>query len=112
MKDLAEILRNNKVGKGYIDFEIDEAKIIEFIKGNRYGVAIKEIHAFVGNIISRTSLYSFLSKIPEIMKIRIVSESENMKNGLLGLLPYEVRWFLRGNMHLKKDEDIYDCLWY
>ena len=42
MKDLAEILRANKVRKGYIDFDIDEAKIITDEDGEAIDVKLRE----------------------------------------------------------------------
>ena len=42
MKDLAEILRKNKVNKGYIDFEIDEAKVITNEDGEAIDVVLRE----------------------------------------------------------------------
>jgi len=42
MKELAEILRKNKVNKGYIDFEIDEAKVITNEDGEAIDVVLRE----------------------------------------------------------------------
>ena len=42
MKELADILRANKVRKGYIDFEIDEPKIITDEKGEAIDVVLRE----------------------------------------------------------------------
>ena len=42
MKELADILRANKVRKGYIDFEIDEPKIITDDKGEAIDVVLRE----------------------------------------------------------------------
>jgi len=42
MKELAEILRANKVRKGYIDFDIDEAKIITDENGEAIDVKLRE----------------------------------------------------------------------
>ena len=42
MKELADILRANKVRKGYIDFEIDEPKIITDEKGEAIDVKLRE----------------------------------------------------------------------
>ncbi len=42
MKELADILRANKVRKGYIDFEIDEPKIITDDKGEAIDVKLRE----------------------------------------------------------------------
>jgi len=42
MKELAEILRANKVRKGYIDFDIDEAKIITNEEGEAIDVKLRE----------------------------------------------------------------------
>ena len=42
MKELAEILRANKVRKGYIDFDIDEAKIITNEDGEAIDVKLRE----------------------------------------------------------------------
>ena len=41
MKDLADILRDNKIGKGYIDFEIDESKIIVDDSGEAIDVTLR-----------------------------------------------------------------------
>ena len=41
MNELAHILRQNKIRKGYIDFEIDEAKIITDDKGNAIDVKLR-----------------------------------------------------------------------
>ncbi len=41
MKELASILRDNKVRKGYIDFEIDESKIIVNDKGEAIDVILR-----------------------------------------------------------------------
>ena len=42
MEKLAQILRNNKVRKGYIDFEIDEPKIIVNETGEAIDVVLRE----------------------------------------------------------------------
>ena len=42
MEELAKILRDNKVRKGYIDFDIDEAKIITDEKGEAIDVKLRE----------------------------------------------------------------------
>ena len=42
MKELSDILRANKVRKGYIDFEIDEPKIITDDKGEAIDVKLRE----------------------------------------------------------------------
>lgn len=42
MKDLAKILRDNKVRKGYIDFDLDESKIIVNEKGEAIDVTLRE----------------------------------------------------------------------
>ena len=42
MSELADILRKNKVNKGYIDFEIDEAKIITNEDGEAIDVVLRE----------------------------------------------------------------------
>ena len=42
MKDLALILRNNKIKKGYIDFDIDEAKVITDETGECIDVKLRE----------------------------------------------------------------------
>ena len=41
MKDLADILRNNKIRKGYIDFELDEPKIIVDDNGEAIDVVLR-----------------------------------------------------------------------
>ena len=41
MKDLADILRDNKIRKGYIDFEIDESKIIVDDSGEAIDVTLR-----------------------------------------------------------------------
>lgn len=42
MSELADILRQNKIRKGYIDFDIDEAKIITDEKGEAIDVKLRE----------------------------------------------------------------------
>ncbi len=42
MSELAEILRKNKVSKGYIDFDLDEAKIIQNEEGEAIDVVLRE----------------------------------------------------------------------
>ncbi len=42
MKELAEILRKNKLSRGYIDFDTDEAKIIADEKGKPIDVVLRE----------------------------------------------------------------------
>lgn len=42
MKELADILRQNKIKKGYIDFDIDEAKIITDENGEAIDVKLRE----------------------------------------------------------------------
>jgi len=41
-EELAQVLRKNKVGKGYIDFDIDEAKIITNENGEAIDVKLRE----------------------------------------------------------------------
>ena len=42
MAELAQVLRKNKVSKGYIDFDLDEAKIIVDEDGNAIDVVLRE----------------------------------------------------------------------
>ena len=42
MSELADILRKNKVSKGYIDFDLDEAKIIQNEEGEAIDVVLRE----------------------------------------------------------------------
>lgn len=42
MKELADILRKNKIEKGYIDFDLDESKIIVNEKGEAIDVTLRE----------------------------------------------------------------------
>ena len=42
MSELADVLRKNKVGKGYIDFDLDEAKIIQNEEGEAIDVVLRE----------------------------------------------------------------------
>ena len=42
MQDLANILRNNKIKRGYIDFDLDESKILLDEKGKPYEITLRE----------------------------------------------------------------------
>ena len=42
MKELADILRQNKINRGYIDFEVDEPKIIDDVEGNAIDIKVRE----------------------------------------------------------------------
>lgn len=84
--------------------KLKEPELIEFIKNKKYGATTGEVHAFIGNVISQASLYSTLNKLSEIVKVRVISE--NNKCGA----PYELRWFMKDNVCLKENEDLYDCL--
>lgn len=117
-KDLEKkgfIVYTNKLGGVHVKDEehsksvqgrikLEKSELIEFIKSKKYGATTGEVHTFIGDVISQASLYSTLNKLSEIIKVRVISENNECG------VPYKLRWFVKGNVHLRESEDLYDCL--
>ena len=99
MKELANILRENKVRKGYIDFEIDEAKIIVNENGeaidvtlrNR-GVGEKLIEDFMIVANETVATHIFYLEYPFVYRVHGEPSEEKMNRFLnyVSILGYHV----------------------
>ena len=99
MKELADILRKYKVGRGYIDFDIDEAKIIVDDKGEAIDVVVRDrgvgeklIEDFMiaANEAVATTIYYM--ELPFIYRVHGVPSEEKIRQFLtfVGTLGYKV----------------------
>jgi ribonuclease R len=89
MQELASKLRENKVRRGYIDFEIDEAKIIVDEDGKAIDIKLRErgkgeklIEDFMIAANESVASYIFYMEYPFIYRVHGTPSEEKMKNFL------------------------------
>ena len=99
MNDLAHILRKNKVRRGYIDFDLDEAKIIVDKDKNVIGVekrvredAERMIEDFMIAANETVATHIYNMDLPFIYRVHDVPNSEKITNflNLVSALGYKV----------------------
>lgn len=99
MHELAKILRKNKVNRGYIDFEIDEAKIIVNEQGEAIDVKLRErgagenlIEDFMIAANETVSSHIYFMQIPFIYRVHGTPSEEKLESFLtfLSILGYKV----------------------
>lgn len=99
MYELAKILRKMKINRGYIDFEIDEAKILvdencvptEIVKRNRgAGELLIEDFMIAANECVATHIYYM--NLPFVYRVHEMPKEEKIRNYLsfIGTLGYQV----------------------
>ena len=87
MAELASILRKNKISRGYIDFEVDEAKIIVDEEGKAIDVKLRErgtgeklIEDFMIAANETVASYIFYLEYPFIYRVHGVPREEKIKS--------------------------------
>ena len=99
MKELADILRKNKISKGYIDFDIDEGKIIVDEKGEAIDVVLRErgvgeklIEDFMIAANECVARHIYYMDYPFIYRVHGEPNEEKMRSFLsfISLLGYKV----------------------
>jgi ribonuclease R len=104
MADLAQILRKNKVDKGYIDFDLDEAKIIVDENGNTIDVKLRErgtgerlIEDFMIAANETVARQIFYMDYPFVYRVHGEPSEEKITSFLkfVSILGYHIN----GNMH-------------
>ena len=99
MKELADILRNMKIGRGYIDFEVDEAKILvdencvptDVVLRNRgTGEMLIEDFMIAANECVATHIY--FMNLPFVYRVHDVPKEEKIRSYLsfIGTLGYQI----------------------
>lgn len=100
MKNLSSILRKNKINRGYIDFDLDEAKIIVDDKGKAIDVKLRE-HGIAQDIIEDFMIaanetvanYITYMDLPFVYRIHDYPKEEKIMEFLkfIGLLGYKIQ---------------------
>jgi len=100
MKELASIIRKNKVNKGYIDFDVDEAKIIvdkdgkviDIVKRYR-GVGEKLIEDFMIIANECVASYIYNMDLPGVYRVHGDVNIDRLRKFIntLGLLNYKIK---------------------
>ena len=87
MKELADILRKNKESRGYIDFEIDEAKIIVDENGKAIDVVLRDrgtgeklIEDFMIAANEAVATYINYMQLPFVYRVHDVPSEEKITN--------------------------------
>ena len=99
MKELADILRNMKIDRGYIDFEVDEAKILvdencvptDVVLRNRgTGEMLIEDFMIAANECVATHIY--FMNLPFVYRVHDVPKEEKIRSYLsfIGTLGYQI----------------------
>ena len=106
MKELADILRKAKENKGYIDFEVDEAKILvdencvptEVTLRNR-GAGEKLIEDFMIAANECVATHIYFMNLPFIYRVHEAPKEEKIRSflGYVGTLGYQVQGDLKEN---------------
>ena len=118
MKELADILRKEKVSRGYIDFEIDEAKIIVDENGKAIDVKVRErdwaemlIEDFMIAANETVATHIFYMDLPFIYRVHGVPSEEKIENFLkfIHILGYTVEGKIK-NITPKAMQKILDGL--
>ena len=106
MADLAEILRKAKENRGYIDFEVDEAKILVnekcepteiVLRDRRVGENLIEDFMIAANECVATHIY--FMNLPFIYRVHEVPKEEKIRSflGFIGGLGYQINGNLKDN---------------
>lgn len=118
MKDLASILRKNKEEKGYIDFDIDEAKIIVNEKGEAVDVVLRErgtgeklIEDFMIAANETVATCIYFMELPFVYRVHGEPNEEKITKFLnfVSSLGYRVKGDIK-KMHPKVMQDILNQL--
>ncbi len=106
MDDLAEILRKAKENRGYIDFEVDEAKILvnekceptEIVLRDR-GVGENLIEDFMIAANECVATHIYFMNLPFIYRVHEVPKEEKIRSflGFIGGLGYQINGNLKDN---------------
>jgi hypothetical protein len=106
MADLAEILRKAKENRGYIDFEVDEAKILvnekceptEIVLRDR-GVGENLIEDFMIAANECVATHIYFMNLPFIYRVHEVPKEEKIRSflGFIGGLGYQINGNLKDN---------------
>ncbi len=114
MKELASILRKNKEEKGYIDFELDESKIIVNEKGEAIDVILRErgtgeklIEDFMIAANETVATCVYFMELPFVYRVHGEPNEEKITNFLnfVNSLGYHVKGDIK-KMHPKVLQDI------
>ena len=118
MKELADILRKHMVNRGYIDFDIDEAKIIVNEKGEAIDVVLRErgvgeklIEDFMIAANETVATCIYFMELPFIYRVHGEPNEEKIDNFLnfVGSLGYKVKGNIK-DMHPKEMQNILEQL--
>ena len=99
MKEVANRLRKNKIARGYIDFEIDEAKLIVDDKGQVTDVVLRDrgageklIEDFMIAANETVATHIYFMELPFVYRIHGVPSEEKIANFIkfIGVLGYKV----------------------
>ena len=118
MKELADILRKNKVKRGYIDFDLDEAKIIvnddgeavDVVLRNR-GVGEKLIEDFMIAANETVATCIYFMELPFVYRVHGEPSEEKIQNFLkfLSVLGYTINGKIK-DLHPKAMQNILEQL--
>lgn len=118
MKELSDILRKNKEERGYIDFEIDESKIIVNDKGEAIDVVLRErgtgeklIEDFMIAANETVATCIYFMELPFVYRVHGEPNEEKITNFLnfVSSLGYHVKGDLK-KMHPKMMQEILNQL--
>lgn len=99
MKELAQILRNNKIKKGYIDFDLDEAKLIVDDKGTILDVVLRErgigerlIEDFMIAANETVATHIYFMELPFVYRVHGIPDEEKIRSFLhfISILGYKI----------------------
>ena len=99
MADLANILRKNKENRGYIDFEIDESKIVVDEKGKAIDITLRNrgtgeklIEDFMIVANETVASHIYYMQLPFIYRVHGVPDEEKINNFMryLNILGYHI----------------------
>lgn len=118
MKELAQVLRKEKESRGYIDFEIDESKIIvddsgkaiDVVLRNR-GVGEKLIEDFMIAANETVATHIYFMELPFLYRIHGEPSEEKIQKFLdfIGILGYSIHGKVK-DIHPKTMQDILEQL--
>ncbi len=100
MEELAEILRKEKLSRGYLDFDVDEAKILVDENCKPYDVVVRErgkgenlIEDFMIAANETVAQHIFYLEFPFVYRIHEVPDEEKVKEFLnsISLLGYQIK---------------------
>ena len=104
MKELADTLRTMKERRGYIDFDVDEAKIIVNEKGKPIDVVLRErgsaekmIEDYMIAANECVATHIFFMELPFVYRVHKTPEEEKIRGflGFIGTLGYTVKGDLK-----------------